>query len=72
MTTLLQAAKKVPKKQREIDDQAVELAIFWLAGDVTTAQVTAALKYRPGGQQAYTTLARALKEAYNQHKIKMV
>lgn len=66
MNTLLEIAKaRTPKERRNMDitDQHIELAIAWAKDEITYSQVLAALfGNNKGTMQAYVVLARALRE----------
>jgi len=67
---LLQQAKKLDSKRkplqwRKIDNETIELSLAWVKGEISTATVTEVLQYKRGGQQAYTTLARALRAYFS-------
>lgn len=66
METLLEKAKKVKNKSEIISDEEIELALAWIKNEITTAQVSMAL--RPDSKnQKYNSLyriANCLREAF--------
>lgn len=72
--TLLEKAKAAkPPKSRNfgITDEHIDLAIAWAKGEVKYMQVLEALfGERKGSMQAYVVLARSLREAVKEGKLK--
>ena len=73
MTLLEEALNyKITRNTFLITDEVIDVAFAWLKGKVTLAQCEKALYGEVGGMNCYITFSRALKQAYQEGKIKIV
>lgn len=65
--SLLDKAKKVKKGHlnSDVTEEKIQLALAWVKGDVSTAQIKKAIETR-SSSNVYTLLAHALKEHIKQ------
>ncbi|MDE2233428.1 MAG: hypothetical protein KGJ90_04955 [Patescibacteria group bacterium] len=71
MKTLLEKAKSEDIKGiRHIGKEELDISLAWIRGEITLSQVERAVFGKSGGVGGYVILARSLKEAYKQKKIK--
>lgn len=63
MQTLLEKAKShSKKKESKVSEQEIELALAWVAGEITYIQIITALGFKPTEMsKLYKFLAEALK-----------
>lgn len=74
MNKLIEAAKehKFYRRYKQGTQDEIELALAWLKSEIRLASVQAALKEIAGKQNAQSWLPSALRQAYEEGKLKIV